>query len=242
MTFFFLVCIIIFLSIIQSIIGVGLLVFGTPTLLLLGYSFQETLGIVLPASICISALQIFEANSATKEYKKDFNIFCLPFVLIGVVIVLLVNEKLDFGILVGVMLVITAFIRFFKVLENYLSRIIKKYGKVYQAVMGLLHGLTNMGGGPLALYSSSVHGGDKKTTRAGIAYGYFFMGIIQYGVLIFIHPDLFRVRVLLFCLIAIGAYFLFGKRLYKITGEVFFKNFVNGVIFFYGAVLLINRL
>ena len=43
---------------VQSLFGVGLLVFGTPTLLLLGYSFESTIAVLLPASITISFLQV----------------------------------------------------------------------------------------------------------------------------------------------------------------------------------------
>ena len=45
-------------SLIQSIFGVGLLLLGTPTFLLLGYNYFEVLNILLPYSILISVLQI----------------------------------------------------------------------------------------------------------------------------------------------------------------------------------------
>ncbi len=46
------------LAVVQSVFGVGLLVFGTPTLLLLGYPFDQVLAYLLPCSILISALQV----------------------------------------------------------------------------------------------------------------------------------------------------------------------------------------
>ena len=49
--------IIVSLVIIQSIFGVGLLLFGTPSLLLLGYDFANTINILMPVSISISAIQ-----------------------------------------------------------------------------------------------------------------------------------------------------------------------------------------
>ena len=45
-------------SVIQSIFGVGVLLFGTPILLLLGYEFIYALTILLPISIAINSLQI----------------------------------------------------------------------------------------------------------------------------------------------------------------------------------------
>ena len=52
-------------AIVQSVVGVGLLVFGTPTLMLLGYGFEQTLAIVLPASLCVSAIQVSEGDAGS---------------------------------------------------------------------------------------------------------------------------------------------------------------------------------
>ena len=43
----------------QSIFGIGLLLFGTPTFLLLGYNFLEVLNLLLPTSVTISLMQFF---------------------------------------------------------------------------------------------------------------------------------------------------------------------------------------
>ena len=50
------------LSVIQSIFGMGVLIFGTPTLLLLGYDFITAIGILVPASFTISLLQVATAG------------------------------------------------------------------------------------------------------------------------------------------------------------------------------------
>ena len=47
-------------STVQSVFGVGLLVFGTPTLLLLGCSFEETIAYLLPSSALISVMQVVD--------------------------------------------------------------------------------------------------------------------------------------------------------------------------------------
>ena len=52
----------------QSIFGVGLLLFGTPTFLLLNYNFLDTLNILLPISVSISFLQLIYSK------KKNFRI------------------------------------------------------------------------------------------------------------------------------------------------------------------------
>ena len=49
---------IIFTSVIQSMFGTGVLLFGTPLLLLYGYDFQFALTILLPTSVMINIFQI----------------------------------------------------------------------------------------------------------------------------------------------------------------------------------------
>ena len=39
------------LAVVQSIFGMGILVFGTPTLLLIGFDFTTVLGLLLPSSM-----------------------------------------------------------------------------------------------------------------------------------------------------------------------------------------------
>ena len=52
------ILIVIITASIQSFFGVGVLLFGTPLLLLLGYPFLESLLILLPISASINFLQI----------------------------------------------------------------------------------------------------------------------------------------------------------------------------------------
>ena len=48
MPFFLELIIIVGLIIVQSVFGVGLLLFGTPSFLLLGYDFPNTINILMP--------------------------------------------------------------------------------------------------------------------------------------------------------------------------------------------------
>ena len=55
--------IILFLIVFQSIFGIGLLVFGTPTLMILGYQYSDILSVLLPISCSISLIQILMLES-----------------------------------------------------------------------------------------------------------------------------------------------------------------------------------
>jgi len=64
--------IILVFSIVQSIFGVGLLLFGTPTFLLLGYSYTETLWLLLPCSVTISLIQVITEYKLIQAKKRVF--------------------------------------------------------------------------------------------------------------------------------------------------------------------------
>ena len=110
--------IIIFLIVVQSIFGVGLLLFGTPTFLILGYDFANTINILMPVSISISILQFFKSEISDKKFIREYNIFCLPFLIIFLVIALKFKYIIDFKLLVGFLLVFSSILILNK--ENFL--------------------------------------------------------------------------------------------------------------------------
>ena len=74
-----------FTAIVQSIFGTGVLLFGTPILLILGYNFQYALIILLPTSILINFFQLKNNfNKIDIQFYKRlflFSIQLLKFVL-----------------------------------------------------------------------------------------------------------------------------------------------------------------
>ena len=129
-------------SIVQSIFGVGVLVFGTPTCLLLGYPFEETLSYLLPASISISCIQVFHGKNEIK-LKKEFLIFTIPFIILGLTLVLIKWFNLDIKILVGLMLILTGAIRLFPKIQSIMERFLRQQMIFFLTCMGLIHGLSN---------------------------------------------------------------------------------------------------
>ena len=78
---------IIILIILQSIVGIGVLVVGTPLLLLLNYEIIEIISFLLPISILTSFINFFLIKILNKNelrfdldsnIKKYFFIYCLP--------------------------------------------------------------------------------------------------------------------------------------------------------------------
>ena len=92
--------IIFLLSIIHSILGIGLLAIGTPLLLLLNYDFLIILKILLPCSIVISALQIIKTKHISH---KDKNLIyrSVPYVFLGAFIIYFFSSKFNFKLIIG---------------------------------------------------------------------------------------------------------------------------------------------
>ena len=88
-------------AILQSIVGVGLLLFGTPTLLLLGYTYEVVLSLILPASIVISALQVRE-NYSIVYGKKYLFVYTLPSIGLGLYYILGLKSYIDITFIVPV--------------------------------------------------------------------------------------------------------------------------------------------
>ena len=154
--------VIIFLIIVQSIFGVGLLLFGTPTFLILGYDFANTINILMPVSISISILQFFKSKISDKKFIREYNVFCLPFLIIFLVIALKFKYIIDFKLLVGFLLVFSSILILNKRKFSSFRDIFFKFKKLVLIGIGCVHGLTNMGGSFLAIYSTLVSNNKKK--------------------------------------------------------------------------------
>ena len=96
----------------QSVFGIGLLVFGTPTYLLLGYSFAETLSILVPVSITISFYQIYFARKILIILKLIIlNIVYHLIIFLFITLLFFKNENIK--ILISLIMIFLAIINLF---------------------------------------------------------------------------------------------------------------------------------
>ena len=235
---YFLCLMIMIFSIFQSCLGVGLLLFGTPTLIILGYSYVETLWIILPSSIVISLAQVLFDRDLIQAKKSTF-LLTTPALVFGLMIILLSGNLVNISKIVGIGLIIVASIRQFKALNNYLSNYIMKRTNMYLLFTGLIHGLSNMGGGPLSILMSSLHN-SKRVIRVNIAYVYLFFGISQIIILTIFQLNVFEVNYLIFPLVAIASYFIIGKPLSNFIDDNKYQAFITIMVFSYGLLALID--
>ena len=240
-----LILVILVFSIIQSIFGIGLLIFGTPTLLLLGYSFVESLNIILLPSISISILQIINSrnilDSTLNGYKNLFHVYCIPFLIFGLIFVRLNYEIIDFQFSIGIILILITIMRFISVSNNFVSKLLIRNLRLSNILIGLLHGFTNMGGSFLSILASSIYYENKIKTRYLIAYCYLLMGIIQYIFIQFFFVSNFILINILYVIIPVMVFNLFGNKLIDYVSNIQYQKLITYIILFYGIVLVFKN-
>ena len=229
-----------FLSVVQSYFGMGILVFGTPTLLLMGYDFITTLAYLLPASFAISFLQVLTARSEKVQVSHYLYLLCLPGIGIGLWLADASALASWTNILVGCTLLISALVRFWPPSQRLLSILLDKYLPAYHLVMGVTHGLTNLGGALLAVLASGRNN-EKEAIRYTVAHYYLAFSIIQMLLLATVmgrHDIL--ISNLPFALIAAIIYFFIGNRIFTHSNNQSYNVALNLFLVTYGLVVLLK--
>ncbi len=229
-------------SAIQSLFGMGLLVFGTPTMLLFGNDFSFTLATLLPPSITISSLQLFkDRDNIDRKMAMNFIIFCLPFVALSLGYYLYTKIKLKLELGVAIFLIISLLLRTVPSFEKRMQEVVLQFQKPFLVVMGVVHGFTNMGGALLSVFSSSQYTSKEKVLNC-VAFCYLFFALFQIIVLAIFQPEVFSINTLLFSLAAAIIYLTLGRFLFSSTSQSFYKNLFSGFMLIYAILLVIKGL
>ena len=230
---------IIFTSIFQSIFGTGVLLFGTPILLILGNNFQTALIILLPVSVLINFFQISNNYKTIDQgFYKNLVLFCLPAVFLS--LYFSHSSTININIIIGIFLIIISLQFNVGAIKGILKWLLQ-YEIFYLTIMGFLHGLTNLGG---SLLSAGVLSKDltKDSKRSTIAISYFSMGAIQIITLIatmsfyiFLNKNYF-----LYWATGPAIFFLVEKYLYYTIDEKMYKNISSIFLFIMGLILIMK--
>ncbi|MDC0357376.1 TSUP family transporter [Oligoflexia bacterium] len=224
-------------AVIQSVFGVGLLVFGTPSLLLLGYSFEQALLYLLPASLVISAFQVKEDHTYLGKFVRKFSFWTLPPMIVGLLLALTVLPQLHLQIIIAIILLFGAAVRLSNRLSTTLQSWLLRYEKAYLFSMGLVHGVSNLGGGLLTVYGSMLFKA-KQTVRAHIALGYGIFAFTQLCVIFLLHQTSLSRELILFPLIAAAAFISVGRwAFHKATSALFYHG-MTALMILFGAMLV----
>jgi hypothetical protein len=224
---------------VQSVFGVGMLLFGTPILLLLGYSFIDALGVVLPISIAISLLQVVKhVNYVDKTFFKNVLRYCIP--VIVVFLALITSVKINVGFVMGIFLLLVALKSVLPQFENFLKSIIK-YERLYLIMTGFVHGVSNLGGSLLTvmIYSKQYQ---KNTTRVTAAACYAMFAIFQLVTLMIMQTEFtipYDIRAF-FVQIGMVVFLIIEKILYgNIDNEKY--NRIFAIFLFMAGLALIGK-
>jgi hypothetical protein len=230
------VIVVVVTSFIQSIFGVGVLLFGTPLLLLLGYDFIDAIIILLPISITINLIQIAKDYSSVDfDLYKNILIYTIPFVI--VFLFLVTKVQINIGLIVGIFL-LTVAVKDYSLIVNKFINFTMRYEKIYFSIMGIIHGLTNLGG---SLLTAVVHSkeSEKQITRVTVAISYATFAAFQILTLLIsgLNVDIKLMGIGIYMVVGVTMFLLTEKLVYKeINSENYSKYFA--VFLFVSGVLL----
>jgi uncharacterized protein len=226
------------LALVQSLFGVGLLLFGTPTLLLLGLPFDQVLGYLLPCSIVVSALQVATSGGLTLEpIRRQFLMLTAPAVLVTTGVALALGTPHQVRLIVGIVLLLTTATRLGR-LQPVLTRTVKKHTRPLMLLLGIVHGWSNLGGGILTVIVSASFS-DKESIRRHIAFAYGSMAIIQLAVVMATaRPHLNAGVWLLLPVIAASMFLVIGQRAFRMARQRPYQFGLTGLILSFGALLV----
>lgn len=169
-------------SLIQSIFGVGVLLFGTPILLALGYDFMTVITILLPISLTINVFQVVkDYRKVDTDFYRKILLYTIPFIVLFLFIVTI--SSINIGMVVGAFLLIVAIKEYSVRLKSAIDSL-TRHERLYLVVMGIIHGITNLGG---SLLTVIIHNKNyqKDVTRATVAACYATFAAFQIATLMF---------------------------------------------------------
>ena len=223
-------------SLIQSIFGVGVLLFGTPILLALGYDFINAITILLPISLLINLIQIVkDFKKINIEFYKNIIIFTIPLVVLFLFFI--TTFTININLMVGVFLLVVA-IKDYSLQLKKVIEYLTKHEKIFLMTMGILHGATNLGG---SLLTALVHTKkyEKTTARVTVAASYATFAVFQIATLLFSAklPD-FKLREnALYLTLGTLVFLISEATIYKEINNQKYSNYF--ALFLFGAGILL---
>jgi uncharacterized membrane protein YfcA len=239
---FLILIVIAVLAVVQSVFGMGLLVFGTPTLLLIGLNFSEALGWLLPASIAISTIQtIADPMRARAIWRGGNLLLCLVSLVTSLTFVLWLGLHARLDLAVGLTMIAASAVRYNADLQRRIARFIVRGERIFLVATGVLHGFTNMGGALLTVYATSRHS-EKNDIRGTISAYYLTSGVAQITTLAIMKPSALGWQSLAAVATAALCYFICGHFMFRKATPRVYDRAVTGFIAAYGTAVLLKSM
>jgi hypothetical protein len=232
--------IIIGLAVLQSWFGVGLLLMGTPILLLRGLSYQDALWTLLPCSFTVSTLQLFLDRRISRSAVRGMFLFAVPMLVVGLVVNLVFGVKLHIGLAVAAMLTFAAVLRLWPAAAVVVRAFAARHEAIILGVIGLVHGMTNMGGSLLLDQAASRHT-DKLDVRQHVAVGYVIFVVTQLLVLTFSTGNGMRWETVGLAAAAGTTFLLLGRRTFHSFSQRTYAIVLSVFMLVVAAMLVIRN-
>ena len=128
-------------SVIQSLFGVGVLLLGTPWMLLLGMNFPATLQLLLPISLTISLLQLSRGHQyVDRVLLRGITMLTLPAIVVALLASTLWSPPLE--IFVAILVLTFSLQDRVRLIRHGLNQLLG-FQRTYIAIMGFVHGVSN---------------------------------------------------------------------------------------------------
>ena len=141
--------------------------------------------------------------------------------------------------IVGVLLLLIGVIRFSSKLQALLSSMVKKHIQIYYIIIGVVHGVSNMGGGPLSILMSTIYS-KKEIIRANVAFIYLILAIFQLVVLSIISNASLRIEVMWLIPISLVSYVFTSKFISSKVNDKKYASILNIMVLIYGILAVIK--
>lgn len=235
---------IIILSIFQTIVGIGILVLGTPVLLLFGLEMIEVMTILLPLSIINSITNVIYLKKKFKRVGIDFKmrnyffLICLPGIFIGLIFLKIFNNVLNFNLLVA--FVIWSFLAISFINKKKKIQISDAFKKGLIFLTGIIHGVTNSGGSLLSILIVNTHSKNVNFIRYQIIFFYFFLALFHYLSILLIFNFNFLDDLNLNYIVSLLAGIIIGNILSNRINATQLRNCIFGLAFV-SSIFLITQ-
>ena len=226
----FIFLVLFFLVIVQSVVGVGILVIGTPFLLILNFNIIDILSILLPISILTSLLNLIFFKFNKKKLKMKINsntkrlffFVCLPSIFVGLYLMEIFQDTINFKYLVSFIIIVSIILTKIKKL---ILNVNNKIRIIFLSLIGVVHGLTNSGGTLLSLFMSSHL--EKNNSRYSITFFYFFFALFQFLIFNFLFNFNQNNFDYMFILVSLPLAVFLGNYLIKYINKEKFRNLIT---------------
>ena len=239
---YFIILYLCLIVVLQSSIGVGVLVLGTPFLLLLKYDIVQVFFILLPLSILTSFINLIliklfhkKLNVAPNKKLIKFFLICIPSIIFGLFILKYYQKYINFKFLVSLVIIFSIIL---VILRDKIKYRVNFFRISILSIVGIIHGLTNSGGTLMSLALSSNH--VKDNARYSITFFYFVLATFQYisAILIFQKSFFFPTDFNLIVILILGI--ILGNFLIRYLNESTYKFAVNILAMISSIILLLD--